>query len=113
MLYFGIFGLEFENTIVIFEINPPQICLVANFVAKMKIWHQKCLIWVFLGCFHTWNQNSKIYLKLEKFREKLKIGKSRTKNALFGCFGQEFWKIIVIFEISTLGFVLLQSLVQK
>ena len=23
MLYFGIFGLEFENTIVIFEINPP------------------------------------------------------------------------------------------
>ena len=53
MLYFGIFGLEFENTIVIFEINPPQICLVANFVAKMKIWHQKCLIWVFLGCFHS------------------------------------------------------------
>ena len=33
--YFGIFGLEFEDTIVIFE--HPQICLIPKFFAKVKI----------------------------------------------------------------------------
>ena len=32
---------------------------------------------------------------------------------MLGYFGQQFWKTIVIFEVSALEFVLLQSLVQK
>ena len=34
MLYLGIFGLESEKAIVIFEIKRPQICLTAKFGAK-------------------------------------------------------------------------------
>ena len=36
-----------------------------------------------------------------------------SKNALFGCFGQQIGKTIVMFKISTLEFVLLQKLAQK
>ena len=32
---------------------------------------------------------------------------------MLGYLGQQFWKTIVIFEVSALGFVLLQSLIQK
>ena len=39
--------------------------------------------------------------------------KSKTKKALFRCFGQQFRKTIVIFEVSALKFVLSQNLVQK
>ena len=40
----SIFGLEFENDIVIFEISTLEFVYLKNFVKK-----QKCLIWVFLG----------------------------------------------------------------
>ena len=50
---------------------------------------------------------------IAKFRTKFRILKFGTKNTLFGCFGQQFWKTIVIFENSTLEFDLLQSFVQK
>ena len=43
------------------------------------------------------NQHPPICLMV-KFREKIRILKFGTKNALFGCFGQLFWKNIVIFE---------------
>ena len=57
----GIFGLERENNIVIFEINTFEFVLLQNFVKKQKclnlgpkmpilgIFNQECLIWVFLG----------------------------------------------------------------
>ena len=35
------------------------------------------------------------------------------KNVLFGCFGEQLWKSVVIFVIRALLFVLEQSLVQK
>ena len=50
---------------------------------------------------------------IAKFHAKIRILKFGNKNALFGCFGQQFWKTIVIFEISTLEFSLLESFVQK
>ena len=37
MPYLGIFGLEFENNFVIFEINDLEIFLIAYFCAKIKI----------------------------------------------------------------------------
>ena len=60
MLNLHIFGLEFENNIVIFEI-------VAKFGAKRKILKfgtKKCLIWVFMD----WN------LKIILFHLKLNLG---------------------------------------
>ena len=48
-----------------------------------------------------------------KFYTKIRILKFGNKNALFGCFGQQLWKTIVIFEIRGLQFALWQSLVQK
>ena len=45
--------------------------------------------------------------------QKLEFLNLEPKNTLFKCFGQQFWKDIVIFDISTLEFALLQSFVQK
>ena len=64
------------------------------------------------NCCHICNQRPPICL-IVKFCAKTRIFKFGTKNALFECFGQQFWKTIVIFEISILEFVLLQSLMQK
>ena len=50
---------------------------------------------------------------IAKYRAKVRILKFGTKKALLKYFGQQFWKTIVIFEISTLEFALLQSFVQK
>ena len=59
-----------------------------------------------------WGKMLKNYCHIMgKFYAKIRIRKFRTKNALFGCFGQPFLKTIVIFEISTLQVALLQSLV--
>ena len=57
---------------------------------------------------HICNQRLVICL-IAKFRVKIRILISGNENTLFGCFGQQFWKTIVIFEISTLEFALLQS----
>ena len=59
--YLGIFGLEFENNFVIFEISALKLLYLQNFTKKQKclnlgpkstysgIFDQKYLIWVFLG----------------------------------------------------------------
>ena len=36
MPYFGIFGLEFENTIVVFEISTLEFVYLQNFLEKLK-----------------------------------------------------------------------------
>ena len=59
-----------------------------------------------------WNQRSWISLII-KFDPKLKIFKFGTKNTCFGYLWSEFEKNIVIFEINTLEFVLLQSFMKK
>ena len=61
---------------------------------------------------HICNQRPPIYL-IAKFLAKIRIVKFGTKNELFGCFGLQFQKTIVIFEITALQFALLQGLVQK
>ena len=45
--------------------------------------------------------------------QKLEFLNLEPKNTLFKCFAQQLWKTIVIFEISTLEFALLQSFVKK
>ena len=47
----GIFGLEFENNVVIFEISALEFVLLQNFEKNQKCLNlgPKCLIWVFLG----------------------------------------------------------------
>ena len=50
---------------------------------------------------------------MTKFCEKTKMPKFGTKIALFEYFWAGICENILIFEISTLEFVLLQSLVQK
>ena len=52
---------------------------------------------------HIYNQRPPICL-IAKFRAKIRIPKFGTKNALFGCFGQQFWKTFVIFASSALNF---------
>ena len=64
------------------------------------------------NCCHICNQHSPTYL-IVKFCPKIRILKFGTKNVLSGCFGQQFWKTTVIFEISGLLLALLQRLVQK
>ena len=50
MLYLSISELEFENTIVIFEISTLEFVCWQNFSKKhAEIWDVKCLIWVLLG----------------------------------------------------------------
>ena len=62
--------------------------------------------------YHICNQCPPICL-IAKFCATIRIPELGTKNALFGCFGQQFRKTIAIFATRALEFVLLQSLVQK
>ena len=61
---------------------------------------------------HNCNQRPPVCL-IAKFRAKIRILEFGTRNALFGCFGQQFRKTIAIFAILTLEFALLQNWVQK
>ena len=61
---------------------------------------------------HVCNQRPPIRL-IAKFCTKSGILKFGTKNALFRCFRQQFWKTIVILEINGLEFAIMQSLAQK
>ena len=84
MTYLSIFGLEFENNIVIFDIRHTQIDLIAKFLQNM----QKCLNQgPKTGYFQAkiLNQHPPI-CDIAKFCEKLKIPKFRTKNALLEYF---------------------------
>ena len=56
-------------------------------------------------------ETNTFFIKVQ-FSVKIKILKSSTKNALFGCFGPQFRKTILILETGALEFVLLLSLVQ-
>ena len=62
------------------------------------------------SCCHIAHQRPPNCL-IGKFPAKIRILKFGIKRALFGSFGQQFWKTIFTFEIRVLGFVLLQSLV--
>ena len=68
---------------------------------KFQIWRNYC---------HIWNQQSRICLNKKKVLCTKK--KNGTKNVLSECFEQQFLKLVVIFEVSVLKFVLLRSLVQ-
>ena len=114
--YLGIFGLRFDKKLLIFN-QHPRICENIKFHPKQKkySWNKQCSNWVFgLECWKTIVifVIPPIYL-MAKFRTKIRILKFGSKNPSFGCFGQQFWKAIVTFEISALQFTLLQSLVQK
>ena len=61
---------------------------------------------------HICNQRPPVY-QTARFRAKIRFFKFGTKNALLGCFGQQFRKTILIFKIGALRFALLQNLVQK
>ena len=130
MPYLGIFGQELKKKYCQIWNQHPQIFLIAKFRGKTKmpkfgttnalfgyfwagIWKQNC---------HISKQHPQICL-IVKFREIMKMPKYGNKNVLFvyfwprmsylGAFGLEFEKNIVIFEISVLEFILLQSLIRK
>ena len=52
-------------------------------------------------------------MKTAQFHEKIKMPKFGTKNACLGIFGLEFENNIIIFEISTMEFVLLGNFLKK
>ena len=58
---------------------------------------------------HNWNQCPLI----AKFGFKMKFLKSRTQNALLGCFWAEFENHTIVFEMSTLEFACLQNFVKN
>ena len=37
MPYLGVFRLEIDNNIAMFEISNPQICVITNFCKKLKL----------------------------------------------------------------------------
>ena len=107
-----IFGLEFENIIVMTQITVLEFVLLQSFVQRLKFQNldQQCLILVFLG----WNLKTILpYLKsapsnlsdCKNFTKKQKCLNLGPKMCNSGIFGPEFKKNIVIFEISTLEFV--------
>ena len=49
MSYFVIFGPEFLETIVAFEISTLIFVKFNNFSKIASIWNKKCLLWFFLG----------------------------------------------------------------
>ena len=116
--YLGIFGLEFENTIVIFDINALEFsnCNVWCKIKTLKfttknIWFVYFWAGIWKYFYHIWNQRPRVCL-VAKFDAKIRILKFRTENAWF----RYFWArnlTIVIFEISTLEFAYLQNFVKK
>ena len=97
----------------------PRICETINFHPKWKKINlglkKLCLgLWpgMLKNYYHICDQRPPICL-IGKFCATIRILKLGTKNALFGCFWQQFRKFIVIFATSALEFALLQSLVQK
>ena len=97
---FGIFRLEFETTVVTYEISTFKFVYLQNFTKKQKepnfgtknpwfmyfsagIWKQYC---------HIWNQHTRICL-IAKFHEKRKICLTLgPKVPYLVIFGQGLWK---------------------
>ena len=108
MLFFGIFGLEFEKTYCHIWNKRPWVCLVERLSAKLKI--------LKFGTQNAW------FALHKKWSFPLGISPEMWPNPQFpadlvsifylasGLFGVEFEKNIVIFEISTLKFVKNESL---
>ena len=128
--WFGYFGLEFENNIVIFEISTLEFVWLQNFAKKQKclnlepkmpylgVFDQKCLIWVFLGknfknAIVIFEISTLKLVCLQNFTEKQKCLNLWPKKCGLGIFGLKFENNIVIFEISTLEFIWLQNFVKK
>ena len=88
MSYFGIFGLEFEKTVAIFEINTLKFVWL-QISRKNKNVSNASLGYFWAGIWkkycHIWNQHPRLCL-IAKFYKKTKIPKFGTKNALFGYF---------------------------
>ena len=96
--YLPIFGMQFENNIVIFCNEHPRICQIGRFREKKKMpkfgTKNALFFFFFIGIWkkycHIWNQHPRICLT-GKFREKTKMPKFVTKNALFGYFWTGIW----------------------
>ena len=93
ILYLGIFQLEFEKAIVIFEISALKFVWLQIWQKKQKCLNLKpkmsdlgiCGLEFEKKYCHIWNQHLRICL-IEKYRERTKMPKIGTKNALFGYF---------------------------
>ena len=94
--YLGIFGLQVDKNYSEIFNQHPRICETMKFHPKQK----KIFLGQKMPCLRFWtgilknychicNQRPPIYL-IAKFRAKTRILKFGTKNALFGCFGQQF-----------------------
>ena len=113
--YLGILGSNFH-----IWSQRPQICLIANFRAEIKIlkFGTKNVLFgclcagILRTCCHTSNQCPQIGF-IAKFLAKQKILKFGTKKTLFGWFEKHLYQTIVMFEVIILEFVSSQSLVQK
>ena len=88
----GVFGLEFENNIALFEISTLEF----HEKRQMPKSGTKNAWFIYFGAgiskqhCHISNQNPRICLAA-KFRGKTKMPKFRTKNALFGISDQEYF----------------------
>ena len=84
-----IFELDFENSVVIFEICTPEFFELQNFAEKRKylnLWPKMPYFCVFgLNFCDIWNRHPQTCL-IAKFFEKTKLLKFGTKNTLFGYF---------------------------
>ena len=86
--YLHIFGIEFQKTIVIFEIST-KICQFAKFHEIMKMFNFRTKNTLIGGFWpgtlknqcHIWNQHLRVFL-ISKFREETKMPKCGTKNAV-------------------------------
>ena len=103
------FGVEFENTMVIFEICVLEFVLFQILVQKQKSCkkiHEKTKMpkfgtknalfgyfWarIFKTFCHIWNQHPRI-CQIAKFRKKMKMSNFGTKNALFEYFGAGIYR---------------------
>ena len=91
----GYFWLEFENNILIFERNTPDLsnCKISwrkntkmfKFSPKIVCWFAYFCVGIWKCCRHIWNLCPRICLAA-KFGEKIKIFRFGTKKAWFGYF---------------------------
>ena len=111
MPYLGIFWLEFENNIVIFEISTLDLGKLWIFEKKTKMFEFGTKNALF-GYF--WARISTLeFVKLQNFVKKSKCVNFEPKMTYLSSFGLEFWNTIAKFEICTLEFVKLQNFVKK
>ena len=115
MPYLRIFGREFENNFVIFEISTLEFVLLQNFVKKIKKCLNLGLKMPYLGIFglefikhlsHIWNQHPWICLIKKIFAKKQKCLNLEPKMSYLRILELEFSKKnIVMIEISILRLV--------